>query len=236
LSVLDVNGVSVPQILNDWAIDTVGQDYGWIRTDGVTQDISDCCITFKGLEPGREFELVLNQLLNGQWIQVDNKPIKVPGKSRVPLVVVPELDPPSVPLIEAVDALPINVNQVVSQVISADQTEIACSQTCIDSILAKVGVAGEVFVEVDGGGEVLLDGSSTVKLDAQSKDLKISVKPSDGSDAVEFSVALLRQQASSAGSDMSSNSSSRTLIYLLLAVLFIIIVGVVLQRRKSVKA
>jgi hypothetical protein len=235
VSVLDKYGDPVPRILRDYAIDTTGHDYSWFRSEGVSQDITDCCLTYRGIESGKEFELLLNQKINGQWTQVDKQSIKMPGKSVVPPVVLPPSDPPSVPLVEAVDALPLNVNQVASQVISGDQTEIACNQTCIDSILARAGIAGEVFVEIDGGGEVLLDGATMVKLGAGSKDLKISVKPSDGTDAVEFSVALLRQQASSAGSDMSSSSSSTIWIYLLLAVLAIIIVGFVLQRRKTVK-
>jgi hypothetical protein len=236
VSVRDKFGDPVPRILRDYAINTTGQDYGWFRSEGVIQDITDCCLTYKGIEPGREFELVLNQKINGQWTQVDKKSIKMPGNSNMPAVLVPPAGDPIVSVVQSVDVLPLVTNLVSSQIIGADQTEIACDQTCIDSILANAGIGGEVFVQIDGGGEVMLDGTSKVKLGTESKNLKLMVRPSDGSEAVEYNVALLRQQALGAGFESSSSSSNQIWIYLLLAILIAAIVGFILQRRNSVKA
>jgi uncharacterized membrane protein YraQ (UPF0718 family) len=178
----------------------------------------------------------LNQKINGQWTQVDKKSIKMPGNSNMPAVLVPPAGDPIVSVVQSVDVLPLVTNLVSSQIIGADQTEIACDQTCIDSILANAGIGGEVFVQIDGGGEVMLDGTSKVKLGTESKNLKLMVRPSDGSEAVEYNVALLRQQALGAGFESSSSSSNQIWIYLLLAILIAAIVGFILQRRNSVKA
>jgi hypothetical protein len=188
-----------------------------------------------GLIPGSEFELILMQhLFRGNFV-ADRKIIKIPGKSIDPPMDVPQLVAPVVAVIEEVSALPLLVDQLTSQVVSEDQAEIACDQTCVSAILATVD--GEVFAQIDGGKEVQLDGTSAVKINSDSKTAKILVKPTDGSAVTEYRVALLRNTSSDGGpgSTSNANSSSMNWVYILIAILLLVIFGIVKQRRNPVE-
>ena len=235
--VLDKGGIIVPKSLYHLdAPDFVGGPETNVSYDQITKKH-----TVTGLVSGSEFGLVLFQKFDGNWTEVARKTIKIPGKVKAPALVVPPSVAQVVAVVEAINELPLLVNQLTSQVVSEDQTDIACDQTCVSAILATVDgelatVDGEIFAQIDGGKEVQLDGTSTVKINSDSKIVKILVKPIDGSAVTEYGVALSRNTSSDGGpgSTSNANSSSMNWVYILIAILLLVIFGIVKQRRNPV--
>jgi hypothetical protein len=130
--------------------------------------------------------------------------------------------------------LPLVQDKVIAQVLGVDQTELSCDEVCIDKILKESKLVGDIYVGSGDGELQKIDSNTKVQIKDLSQ-LKIEVRPADGSAAFKSNIVFVgREENGVPGvAVVSSNSKSSVGLWvkLLIGLSVLILIGLLLRFR-----
>jgi LPXTG-motif cell wall-anchored protein len=120
--------------------------------------------------------------------------------------------------------------------ITTDATTINCDKACYDAIAAGLGVTdGPVYVSIDGGERIALDGAqyTTIPVGKSAKKLSFMTVKDDVVQQISLDVKRDGQAAtSSSKGGTNSSSSSNTLLFVALGLGLIVLIWFFVARRR----
>jgi hypothetical protein len=130
--------------------------------------------------------------------------------------------------------LPLVQDKVVAQVLGEDQTELSCDEVCIDKILKESNLTGDIYVGSGDGELQKLDSTTKIQLKDLSQ-LKIEVRPTDGSAAFKSDIVFVgREENGVPGlAVVSSNSKPSVSLWVkfLIGLSVLVLIGLLLRFR-----
>ena len=130
--------------------------------------------------------------------------------------------------------LPIIQDKVIAQVLGVDQTELSCDEICIDKILKESNLTGDIYVGSGDGELQKLDSTTKIQLKDLSQ-LKIEVRPTDGSSAFKSDIVFVgREENGTPGLAVVSSNAKTSVglwIKLLMGLSVLVLIGLALKFR-----